>query len=89
VKELRNICRDVSTISSRSAGILSTYGQEVKNLGICYSRDEFLLDFLKVIITAIIFLDPYIDCSAFQDKAYDATLAELSGGAYQEMLHHL
>jgi hypothetical protein len=81
VKELRNnTCREVSTTSTRSGGMLSAYGQETNNFSISCSRDEFLLDFLKVIITAIICLAPFNDCSAFRDTVYEATLAELLGG---------
>ena len=61
MKELRNICREVSTISMRFAGVLSAFAQKANNIIICCSRDECLLDFLKVIITAIIYLAPFID----------------------------
>jgi hypothetical protein len=59
-----------------SADILSTFGQEGKILSTCCSSGEILLDFLQVIITAIVRVATFTDFCPSRHAAYAATLAE-------------
>jgi hypothetical protein len=70
LEELRNNIRhDTSTISTQehqkvtsSVVVLSAFCQEGNIFSICCSTDEFLLDFLKVMITENLFLASFTDC---------------------------
>ena len=52
--------RELTTLCS--AGIPTAFGQEGKIFSICCSTGQFLLDILKVIITAILCLATFTDC---------------------------
>ena len=66
-----------------SAGILSVFGKDGNVLIICSSTGEFLIDFLKIVITANLCLAPLTGCIACCDAAYDAELADRRPGAYR------
>ena len=70
LEEIRNyIRREISTISGQefqrlntcSAGVLPAFSREGNVFSFCCSTGGFLLDFLKVIVTANIFL-AFTDC---------------------------
>jgi len=81
-----NAHRKISTISGQellrvTASILIVVGQERKIFSSCCSTGELLLHFLKVIITANLFLSsPTLKLPV---SAYDAKLAERREGAYR------
>jgi hypothetical protein len=58
------------------AGTLSELGQEANIFGICFATGQFLLDFLKVITTAIVCVATFTDCGVSRHTAYAATLPE-------------
>jgi hypothetical protein len=71
LKEIRNnIRRETSTVSEQehlrvktsSAVVLTTFGQQGNISSICCRTGDFLLDFIKVIITANVFLASFTDC---------------------------
>ena len=64
-----------------SAGILSVFGKDGNVFSISSSTGEFLIDFLKIIITANLCLAPLTDCIACCNAAYDAELTGRRPGA--------
>jgi hypothetical protein len=70
LEELRNICLEISTTFGQksrehikgSSRILNEFGQESNIFSIYCSTGEFLIGFLKVIITTNLFLALFTDC---------------------------
>ena len=59
-----------------SSGILSAFGQAGKICNICCSTLGFLLHFLKIITTAVIYVTTFTDSYLSRQTTYDATQAE-------------
>lgn len=66
-----------------SAGTLNLFGKDGSVFSICSSTGEFLIDTLKIIVTANLCPAPLTDCIACCNAAYDAELADRRPGAYR------